>query len=320
MNKPGACFVLQPRRTRRLTSALDHAQSSLYALGQLYRAPIASLLTTLVIAIALALPSMVVILLYNGTQLVDNLSTSGSVSLFLRLDVDQTAASKLAERLRRWDTIRSVTVISKEQGLREFEAQTKLTDSLALLTGNPLPVVLEIEPASGIGIGDRLNAFVRRLETLPEIEVSRFDRQWVQRIHAWIGLLESISWIVAALIGVGVVVIVGNTIRLSIDQYRNEVVIFRLVGATDAFVRRPFLYTGLWYGFAGSVIALLLLWLAIWSIADAVSALTATYHAAFTLVGLNLYSVLMLLIAGSTLGLVGAWISVARHLRQGFRY
>ncbi len=307
-------FDLRQRRRSWRQFLLDNAQPSFYALGLLYRAPFASLLIALVIAIALALPSMGFIWLHNGARLLAGLSDSGAVSLFLQQTVEEAAAAKLAAQLRTWDNVAAVTLINRAEALREFESRTEISDSLALLSENPLPNVLVIEPISSAGSGAQLQQLIDRLHALPQAAALRFDRQWVQRLNAWIDLLRRGALAISILMLLGVVVIVGNTIKMCIDQHHRDIEILRLIGATNAFIRRPFLYIGFWYGLCGSVLALLLLWLLLNIISSAIVALVAAYGGDFSFGGFDLAVAISLLIAGPLLGLIGAWVSVSRYL------
>ena len=293
---------------------LDNGQSSVYALGQLYRAPRASLLIALVIAIALLLPALGSILLHNSTRLIAGLSSSSAISLFLHHTVEETDAIKLAAQLRTWDNIAAVTSINKAEGLREFEDHAEIGDVLALLAENPLPHVLVVEPISGVDGGEPLQQLINRLQSLPQTEVSRFDSQWVQRLSAWIELLRRIAIAISVLMMLGVMVIVGNTIKMCIDQRHRDIEILRLIGATNAFIRRPFLYIGLWYGLCGSILALLLLWLLLNITSTARASLVAAYGNGFDLIGLDFWMVSILIIAGPLLGLIGSWVLVSQYL------
>jgi cell division transport system permease protein len=159
-----------------------------------------------------------------------------------------------------------------------------------------------------------LPGLLQELRQLPEVEVAQFDLHWLERLHAITDTARHAAWILAALLGLAVLLVVGNTIRLEIQHRRSEIEILLLVGATEELVRRPFLYGGLWYGLAGSLLGWLLLAVALWLLGAPVERLATLYHSDFTLGGVTLGDLIGLLLGGGILGVVGAWLAVARHL------
>jgi cell division transport system permease protein len=152
------------------------------------------------------------------------------------------------------------------------------------------------------------------LQQLPEVELAQMDLQWVQRLYSLLAVGQRVTLALALLLGLGVLLVTGNTIRLAIENRRDEILVIKLVGGTDAYVRRPFLYTGLWYGLGGSIVAGLLLSLVMLWLDGPVGLLAALYQSRFELHGLGFAGTLMLALAGALLGLAGAWLAVARHL------
>jgi len=294
-----------------------HLRACLASLGSLLRAPFASLMTAVVIGVALALPSGFHALLSDVQGLAAGLEGEvAQVSLFLKARVKDDAARSLAWRLRSMDDVAAVRYISPQQALEEFQRNAGVSDALAYLDENPLPAVLVVKPAKNIGDAGRVRGLVQRLEALPEVESAQLDWEWLERLHALVALADRGMALVGAVLAVAVLFIVGNTIRLAIENRRDEIVITKLIGATDAFIRRPFIYGGIWYGLAGGLIALIIVDGILWGMSGPAARLAALYQSGFQLGMLGWAAALSVLLAGAVLGWLGAWLAVGRHLRR----
>ena len=236
------------------------------------------------------------------------------ISLFLRPEVSDEHALRLAERIRALPEIVSVVTLSHAQALAEFRQISGFGDAVSLLDENPLPGVLLIRPALNKQAASITQGLIARLRALPEVEVAEFDMQWMQRWSAIMALAQRGVLVLGALLGLAVLLIVGNTIRLMIHNRRDEIEIVKLIGATDAFIQRPFLYSGLWYGLLGAVVAWLLVNLALWLLNEPVHRLATLYNSSFELAGLNASVTFILLGVGILLGLFGSLGAVKRHL------
>lgn len=293
-----------------------HAQVLVSSLGRLYRTPLSSLMTTAVIAIALALPSGLLVILDNLQRLNTAWDGTSSVSLFLKQSIGEAQADRLAGDLRGWPSIASVQVIDRAQALEEFRELSGFGEALQALDSNPLPHVLEIRAAASAATDpdQALATLVDELGRLPEVELAQLDLQWVKRFAALMEIGRRGILVVGALLGLAVLLIVGNTIRLDIQNRRDEIEISKLIGATDTFIRRPFLYTGLWYGLLGALLAWFLVSIGFWLVDTPVRRLAGLYDSGFLLSTLSWSGVGLLLITGVTLGLAGSWVAVGRHL------
>lgn len=294
-----------------------HLRACIASLGSLLRTPFASLMTIVVIGVALALPGG----FHAFTSGMQSLARGwegevAQISLFLKLDVKEEAAKNLAWRLRSRDDISGVRYISPQEALEEFQRNAGISDALAYLDENPLPAVLVVRPAKQLTQPQKVRELVQRLEGLPEVESAQLDMAWLERLHALVALADRVMTIIGAILGVGVLFIVGNTIRLAIEDRRDEIVITKLIGATDAFIRRPFIYGGLWYGLVGGVIALLIVDGVIWGISGPVARMAILYGGGIEVGLLSWQAMLSLLAAGAALGWLGAWVAVGRHLRH----
>jgi len=306
-----------PRQPARAVKAWfsQHVRSLLFSLGQFARNPGSNLLSAAVIGISLALPAAFYLILDNAEQVLDSWEGAIRVSLFLKQDVSADKARDLAATLRDEDGIRSVQYISREEALAQYKRQSGLNAALDGLEENPLPAVLVVTPALESLASSRGEALLARLNGLPQVESARYDSRWIQRLLAILRILQRGVIILSCLLGVAVLLIVGNTIRLAINNRRTEIEINKLFGATNGFVQRPFLYSGLVQGVAGGVIAWLLVGGALLLLSSPISHLAALYHGDFHLHGLGPARLLLLAAAGGFLGVAGSWLAVQRHLR-----
>ncbi len=293
-----------------------HAQVALDSLGRLYRNPLASLMTAAVIGIALALPSGLYLLLDNLQRLSGSWDEQASLSVFLKDEVPARTAQDMAKRITGWPEVTSVQLITPEQALEEFSAHSGFADALEALDKNPLPAVLIVVPDSAHSEPDAAGELQKRLRGLPEVELAQLDLEWVQRLTAMIEIARRGLLVISALLALAVLLVIGNTIRLEIQNRRQEIVVTKLIGATDPFVRRPFLYSGLWYGLLGALLAWLLISAGFWLLTGPVATLAGLYQSDFSLRTLPLLSLAILLGGGSLLGLLGSWLAVGRHLNE----
>ena len=290
----------------------DHHLYSLVAsLGRVFRKPWSALLTVSVMALALALPLGLWLVLGNVERLAGSVERSREVSVFLRQDVDDARARQLAEELRAQDHVAAVEHITPEQGLaslRESGALAGIIDAVG--EDNPLPHLLVVAPA-----GDEL-MLAAALEQLPEAELVQHDVQWRERLDAWLRFGGRVSWLLALLLGMGALLVVGNTVRLDIQSRREEIGVLQLLGATDGFIRRPFLYLGAWYGLAAGALAIALLVAAGLALREPVAALAASYGSGFALGGIDPTWALAVIGGSTVLGWLGAGLVTGHFLRQ----
>jgi cell division transport system permease protein len=293
-----------------------HLQALLGSLGRLARSPLATLLTVFVIALALALPAALKVFVSNAQAATGNIASAVDVSVYLKTDVPLAKAQQLAQAARQRPDVEAVTLIPADKGLEDFRTYSGFGEALAALKENPLPHVLHVRPKAQDGSPASLESLRRYFGAWPEVDVVQVDAEWVNRFNAMLDVLRHLLVIAAALLGIGVLAVIGNTIRLEIQGRRAEIEVTKLVGGSNAYVRRPFLYTGVLYGVAGAVLAWGIVALAVFVLADSVANLAHLYGSRFNLQGLALPDVGALLGAGVALGWLGAWISAARHLKS----
>lgn len=271
-------------------------------------------MTVAVIAIALALPSGLFVLLKNLQIVAGGWDRSAQISLFLKTGTSSQRMHTLAGRLRQRGDIAEVETIAAEQALAEFRAASGFGEALEVLKTNPLPPVIVVIPALARQQPAQVAALVETLAALPEVDQARLDMQWLQRLYALMDMGRRATLAIAAMLGLAVLLVVGNTIRLDIQNRREEIEVTTLVGATNAFIRRPFLYRGFWYGLFGGVLAWLMVRAALMLLNGPAEQLAGLYGSGFELLGLGGAGSLLLLTLAAGLGLLGSWVAVSRHL------
>jgi cell division transport system permease protein len=286
------------------------------SLGVLWRTPFATFMTAAVIGIALALPAGLHVLLQNVQQLSTGWEGTAQMSLFLKQGVPEARIEALADKLRDWDGVAEVRYISREQALAEFRELSGFGGALDTLDENPLPAVLVLRPTSAAAEPAQMELLLGRVKELDAVDLAQLDMEWVRRLAGIIEVGKRGVLLLASLLAMAILLVVGNTIRLTILNRREEIVVTKLIGATNAFIRRPFLYTGLWYGLMGAVLAWVLVATLLGLLSDPVSRLSFLYNSQFSLGGLDLETVGILLGSGIVLGLAGSWLAVGRHLQD----
>ena len=292
----------------------SHKSLSLDSLLRLLQTPLQSSLTWLVIAIALALPTALFLSLENIQKLGQGWRDNAQISVFLQRQTQPAAITALFSTLLGYDEIESAKLIDAEQALTEFQQYSGLGDVLNILDENPLPAVIVLYPQTSIDNPEKLSVLQQRIAQEPLVDHVQLDMGWLRRLHEIVDLARRIVFSLACLLGIGVLLIVGNTIRLAIENRREEIVIVKLVGGTNAFVRRPFLYTGWWYGIGGGILAIVLLAIVSYWLSGPVSRLASLYQSSYQLSGLDAELIIGVVLGAGILGWLGAWVAVSRHL------
>lgn len=293
-----------------------HAQTLVGALGRLSQQKLATLLTTLVIGIALALPACLHLLIANIQSASGNWDRAIDMSVYLKIPTALEEAQRIAERLRARRDVASVSVISADDALKEFRRDSGFGPAIDALTGNPLPHSLVVHPKGDYVTAAHLEELAADIRALPSVELVQLDTAWVNRLQAILETVRRAVFLTAAFLALGVMAIVGNTIRLDIQNRRQEIEVTKLVGGSDAFVRRPFLYSGFWYGIGGALIAWLITAIVVGTLRDPVGRLAGLYGSGFEISGLGLEPTLILFASGIVLGWLGSFVAASRHLRQ----
>lgn len=285
-------------------------------LRELLDNPFSNFMTVLVIAIALALPAGLQIMLENGKSLSQSWDGASRISLYLKLDLNDNQTNTLAETIRGNSAVESVEIIFPDQALRDFSERSGFADAIAELDNNPLPPTLVIQPSASHTSPQASEALLEEFREIAEVEKAQLDLDWVRKLHALLQLAEKAASALGLALGLAVLLIVGNTIRLSVQNRREEIEVVKLVGATDGFIRRPFLYTGFWYGLFAGILCWLILEISLIWLQQPVENLAGLYQSDFSIDGLGALQSLQLLALSCGLGLFGSWLSVGRHIRN----
>lgn len=293
-----------------------HAQALFASLGKLVRQPLGSALTITVIGLGLALPGALHLVLVNAEQVTENIGRSVQLSVFLAPGTEASQARALHQRLKERDDVLEASLVSPEEGLEDFRSVEGFAEALSALEDNPLPWAITLRPTHGLDAPELTEALATELRNLEQVDIVQVDTDWVRRLASILDLLRRAIEGAALALGIGVVAVAGNTIRLDINARRDEIEVVKLVGGSDAYVRRPFLYGGFWYGLGGGLLAWLLLWAASWTLAGPVEALATEYGSAFRLLGPDSVATTATLLGGPLLGWLGAWWSSSYHLHR----
>jgi len=292
---------------------VHHLHSLKTAADQFRATPLATLFTVLVIGVAVALPAGLFVLLDNLDRAAGGIKPKAELTLFLKTGVSEQQGRELAGKLARASDIAEVRFISRTEGIGVLEA-AGLADITAGLPENPLPHSVVIRPREETAAA--LEAISERLKALPEAERILLDTDWVKRLAALMGLGQNLVFMLAAMLGLALTAITGNTIRLQIFAQRDEIEVARLIGATDRFIRRPFLYFGSIQGLVGGLAGWVLILLGLHLIDDSVAAVAQAYGVDFALRGLGPRELAMLLALSAGLGWLGAYFAVGQTLRK----
>ena len=291
----------------------NHRVTLFQSLRDMVSEPLQTAMTVLVIAIALALPGALFLAVENLERLSGNVKASTQLTVFLEFGVEEKTIETLEIQLQTLVGVSSISYISPEQALTEFQALSGFGSALDYLAESPLPAVFVVQPDS-VKL-DRAGEIADQISKLSGVDQVQIDMQWLQRLRSMLEIGEKLITALSITLGLGVLLAVANTIRMAIQSRTDEIIVIRLVGGTDGYVRRPFLYTGLIFGLSGGLVSVLLLWGSVNWLNSSIEVLASLYESRFVLHGLSIWSLLGILGGGALLGLLGAWVAVRRHLR-----
>ncbi|MDR6981753.1 cell division transport system permease protein [Rheinheimera pacifica] len=291
---------------------VNHVRQALFSLGELWRTPSASILTIGVLGVSLTLPATLHLLVKNVQQVSDSFTQAAEISLFIKDGTDSRQINSLLKILQADNDIARVTHISKQQALDEFADVSGFGAALTYLTDNPLPDVLLVLPKNTSAGSAR--QLLDRLSKERIVEFGKLDIDWLTRLDAIVSLLRQAVLVIAILLLGAVLLIIGNTIRLSIMSKKDEIEVMKLVGATDTFIQRPFLYSGVWFGVFGGLLAFLIVEAMLWWLQGAIGSVTSLYDSEFRLMAFSVTEFFSLMLLAVLLGLTGSYLSVRRHI------
>lgn len=305
--------LLTPKTTQR---ALNHLQALFNSLGQLSRSPTSTILTFIVIGIALALPMGLSVILKNVQTVSGGLHDSGQISLYLKSNLTKNQTTQLLTILKRDEGVASASYISPSQGLKDFTQHAGFGDVLKNLKANPIPAVIVVKPSPSLIREWQVRQLFDRIQRLPGVANAQFDMQWLKRLDAILAVAHRAVILMMIIFAFAVLLIIGNTIRLTTQSRHREILVIKLIGGTNRFIRRPFLYSGLTYGFVGAIAAWFIVDIALWFLQSPISQLASLYGSNYQVIGLGLSSTLFLLISGAVLGLLGSYLAVNRYISK----
>jgi cell division transport system permease protein len=292
-----------------------HAQTLMGSLGRIVHHPVATFMTVAVISVALALPLLLNVLLQNARAASANWNQAFELSVYLTSKAGGERAEALAKQLRARADVAGVRVVSADQAFAEFRESSGFGKALDALEVNPLPNTLVVTPSLAASTSGGTAALKTSIGSLPDVDVVQLDSEWVERLNAILDVLKRVVWLTGGLLGLSVVLVVGNTIRLDILNRHEEIEVMKLVGATDGFTRRPFLYGGVWYGLGGGLGAVLVVAVAVAVLRRPLDHLAGLYGSEFHLRGLSFGSAVRILGLAIGLGWLGSWLAATRHIR-----
>jgi cell division transport system permease protein len=297
------------------TRLARHAQTLVGSLGRIVQQPLATAMTMAVIAVALALPLLLGVFLENTRTATAGWNQAFDLSVYMDRKATAARSQALAKQLRARPDVAAVRLITADDALAQFRVASGFGSALDALNDNPLPDTLVVTPAVTASTPEGIEALRSAIAGSPDVQTVQADTEWVKRLHAIMDTLRRVLWLFAGLLGLGVVLVVGNTIRLDILNRRAEIEVMKLVGATDGFARRPFLYSGIWYGLGGGLLALLLVAVAVGLLAGPVKRLALLYGSPFHLHGLGFGPAVVVLGMAVALGWLGSWLAATRHIK-----
>ena len=293
-----------------------HIQVFFHTLGSIFRHPVPTLLTVAVLGITLALPIGLYLLTHNLKLISSDWQGKPQATVYLKkqaTDQDVARLDNWFATQRSWIT--QVQYVEADQALEEFKQLSGLGSALDVLNENPLPNLFILDMPETLPVSEYRDQLIQ-LEEDESVEQLKYDLEWVQRLQGILQLAERTVWMVASLLGLGALLIISNTMRLSIANKKDEIVIINRVGGTNTFIRRPFLYTGFMQGLLGALLAWGLIVAGLNWLNEPVQRLAQLYASDFRLVGLPSLWVAAILVVGGVLGWLASWVTVSHHLRK----
>lgn len=291
-----------------------HLQAALTSFKTLCGKPLATLMTVLVIAITLVLPALFGVMSDNMHQLITKWQSGGHISLYLKAPLSAADEIAVLSRVQKTAGVERATLKSSAEGLAELQKQEGMQDMMRYLPENPLPAVIDVTPETDLNTPEKIEQLYSQLKSYPQVEQAKLDMQWIKRLQAILGFIDTLAHGLILLLTLAVILVIGNTLRLAIHNRYEEIQVLKLIGAKDSFIIRPFLYAGIWYGLAGALFAVLLVNIFMLSLTLVVNQLAAVYDMHYSLAGLSIRQIGLLVVSASVLGWLGALLSVKKQL------
>ena len=307
----------QVKRTSPFSAWLQQQKNAIqFSLNRLWFNPVSTWITLAAIGIALSLPTSLSVLLDNMQTLTDDKREVPTITLFMKEKISEQQAKDRAELLSELDEVQSVQVVTRDEAIDNFRKISGFAETLEALPENPLPHVLILTPKLDMfnNLEREIDEFAGKLNAYSDVDTVQIDIEWIQRLRAILNIADRIVLVVSILLGLTVLLVIGNTIRLDIENRKEEITVTRLIGATNSYIRRPFIYGGFWLGLFGGVISLVIVHIALLFLIGPVNELAQEYGSNFTLNGVGAIITLQVLAVSALLGVIGAWLAVGRYL------
>ncbi|AWP31340.1 permease-like cell division protein FtsX [Pantoea eucalypti] len=318
IKRPAAPKAKQPSKSKALKGGWQEQWR--YALrgtlSDMWRQPLATLLTVMVIAISLTLPSVCYMVWKNVSQAATQWYPAPQLTVYLSKTLDDTAAENVVAQLKQVEGVDNVNYLTREEALNEFRNWSGFGGAMDMLEQNPLPAVAIITPKLNFQNSDTMQSLRDRVTKVQGVDEVRMDDSWFARLAALTGLVGQIASMIGVLMIVAVFLVIGNSVRLSIFARRDTINVQKLIGATDGFILRPFLYGGALLGFSGAVLSLLLSEVLVLRLQSVVASVATVFGTTFSLEGFSWDEALLLLLIAAIIGWVAAWLATVQHLRR----
>ena len=306
----------KPATTNRLSAYfLHHIQSLVFSLRKIYQAPATTIMTVAVIGITLSLPGGFYLFLKNIDAMSSDFRSTTQITLYLDLKIDEKSARTFQREIDAMTQVQGTGFVSRHDALENFRDSSGFGKSIDTLSSNPLPHTIIVEPDSNLD-NFAVKNLLKTLQAMPEVEIAKLDTEWLDRLYTILEIAKRSVVIITILFAFAVLLIIGNTIRLDIQNRYQEIVVTKLIGATNAFIRRPFLYGGIWYGLLGGLTSWIIVEIGYMAISGPLGRLNLLYQADLVFVTFSMQDFVILLSSSTSLGLAGSWIAVAKHLNQ----
>ncbi|MFK7794104.1 MAG: permease-like cell division protein FtsX [Gammaproteobacteria bacterium] len=292
-----------------------HIDSFKLSFNRAIGSPVEFIFTALMIAIALSIPISLYVIFSSAQQLTNQWDSDKQITLFLVEQASYTEAQQLAESIASKEEIATAVAVNKQTALNEFQEQMGLDSITENLPKNPLPHLIIANPETTLSEFDSLQTLENELRSMKQVQQIQFDLLWFQRLQAMLGVINRIQWIVSIVLLLAIGLIIANVIRWEVTSRHSEIEIIKLVGASDAYVRRPFLYSGFWLGISGSIFALLIVSLCRWLIQRSATTLSSLFGSDFQLTSLSIDLASFIIVCASLLGVAAAWVAVTHKLK-----
>jgi len=309
----GASTVKLTRREKLWRALATNARQAVSSLGELWRTPVWAFVTVAVLGVSMTLPATLHLLVKNIQQVSRSYDQSFEISLFLKNEATPTDIASFVTILQGDPDIAKVRLIDKASAMAEFKQQSGFGEAIRFLDQNPLPDVLVITPSQNLP--SAAEDLLQKLEKERFVDLAKLDISWLERLAALMALMQQAVYTIAVLLLCAALLVIGNTIRLLIMDKKAEIEVMKLVGATDAFIQRPFLYTGVWLGIFGGFLAFLVIEFMILWLRAAIAKVTQLYQSDFVINSLSLAEFGVLMAIGTGLGLFGSYLAVRSHIK-----